>query len=152
MPTRILGIAMVLAGLVACRDGPEEVVAPTEIRMGQGTNVTISVDVTRITMDAFDDLFVRELMHGLGIDMEALDRALRDLSTYRTEDQVIALSRILSTTRNGLPSTPEEAGKDGDQEILWAALDLVLDDAARSLEGSLAGDGWKKRGLDVTQH
>ncbi len=117
--------------------------------MAPQTDVTVSVDAVRTVVDVLDDPFVRELMDGVGAHTESLHRAVRDASIYETEDQVLTLSRVLTATRSGLRASAEDEGAD---EILRAALALVLDDAATLLEQSLPGAEREKRVRDAVQH
>ncbi len=152
MPLQLLAITALLAVFVACRDGPAELAAPVEARMAPQTDVTVSVDAVRTVVDVLDDPFVRELMDGVGAHTESLHRAVRDASIYKTEDQVLTLSRVLTATRSGLFASAEDAEEDADEEILRAALELVLDDAATLLEQSLRGAEREKRVRDAVQH
>ncbi len=146
MPRRILAVSALLVVLVACRDGPTELAAPVEARMALQTDVTVSGDAVgtavdvlavRTVVDVLDDPFVRELMDGVGAHTESLHRAVRDASIYETEAYVLTLSRVLTATRSRLLASAEDEG--ADEEILRAALVLVLDDAASLLEQSLPG-------------
>ena len=150
MPRQILAVTALLAVFVACRDGPAELAAPVEARMAPHPDVTVSVDAVRTVANLLDDPFVRELMDGVGAQTESLHRAVRDASVYGTEDHVLTLSRVLTATRSGLFASAEDEG--ADEEILRAALALVLDDAAALLEQSLPSAEGEQRGRDVVQH
>ena len=150
MPRRILVVTTLLAVFVACRDGPADLAGPVEARMAPQPDVTVSVDAVGTVMNLLDDPFVRELMDGVGAQTEWLHRAVRDASIYETEDHVLTLSRVLTATRSGLLASAEDEG--ADEEILRAALALVLDDAAALLEQSLPSAEGEQRGRDVVQH
>ena len=152
MPRPILAVTAVLAMFVACRDGPAELTAPVEARMAPQPDVTVSADAVRTVVDLLDDPFVRELMDGVGAHTESLYRAVRDASIYKTEDQVLTLSRVLTATKSGLFASAEDAEAGPDEEVLRAALALVLDDAATLLEQSLPGAEREKRVRDAVQH
>ncbi len=152
MPRPILAVTAVLAMFVACRDGPAELTAPVEARMAPQPDVTVSVDAVETVVNLLDDPFVRELMDGVGAYTESLHRAVRDASIYKTEDQVMTLSRVLTATRSGLFASAEDAEEDADDEIVRAALALVLDDAAALLEQSLPSAEGETRVRDVLQH
>ncbi len=149
MPRQILAITALLAAFVACRDGPAQLAAPVEALQ---TDVRVSVDAVGTVVNLLNDPFVRELMDGVGAYTESLHRAVRDASIYKTEDQVLTLSRVLTATRSGLFASAEDAEEDADEEILRAALALVLDDAATLLEQSLPGAEREKRVRDAVQH
>ncbi len=151
MPRQILAVTVLLAVFLACRDGPAELTAPVEARVAPQTDVTVSVDAVRTVVDVLDDPFVRELMDGVGAQTELLHRAVRDASINGTEDQVLTLSRVLTVTRSRLIASANDAEKNPDEEILRAALALVLDDAATLLERPPAEE-LGKRGRDVVQH
>ncbi len=99
----------------------------------------VSVDAVRAAVNLLDDPFVRELMGGVGVHTESLHRAMRDASVHATEGHVLTLSRVLTATKSGLFASAKDAEEDADEEILRAALELVLDDAATLLEQSLTG-------------
>lgn len=152
MPRQILAVTSLLAVFVACRDGPTELAAPVEARMAPQPDVTVSVDAVRTVVNLLDDPFVRELMDGVGAHTESLHRAVRDASVYGTEDHVLTLSRVLTATRSGLLASAKDAEEEPDEEILRAALALVLDDAAALLEQSLPSTEGEQRVRDVVQH
>ncbi len=118
--------------------------------MALQTDVTVSVAAVRTVVNLLDDPFVRELMDGVGAQTEWLHRAVRDASIYETEDHLLTLSRVLTATRSGLLARVEDEG--ADEEILRAALALVLDDAATLLERPLPREEREKRVRDVVQH
>ena len=152
MRRRILAVTALLVVLVACRDGPAELVAPVEAGMAPQIDVTVSVDVVRAAVNLLNDPFVRELMDGVGAYTESLHRAVRDASIYGTQDQVLTLSRVLTATKSGLFAIGDNAEEDPDEEVLRAALALVLDDAATLLERPLPSEEREKRGRDAVQH
>ncbi len=151
MPRPILAVTALLAVFVACRDGPAKLAAPVEARMAPQPDVTVSVDAVRRLVDVLDDPFVRELMDGVGAHTESLHRAVRDASIYGTQDQVLTLSRVLTATKSGLFASGDNAEEDPDEEVLRAALALVLDDAATLLERPLPSEEQGKRVWDVVQ-
>ena len=134
MPRRILHVSALLVVLVACRDGPTQVAAPVQALTAPQPDVTVSVDALRTVTERLNDPFVRELMDGVGAYTESLHRAVRDASIYRTQDQVLTLSRVLTATKSELFAIRDNAEEDPDEEVLRAALVLVLDDAATLLE------------------
>ena len=125
MPT----LPALLALLVACGDGPPQLTAPVEGRTTVQPDVTVSQDAVTTVVQLLDDPFVRELMDGVGADAESLHGAARDASISRTTAHVLTLSRVLALTRSGLSVRADDGGEDPDDEILRAALELVLDDA-----------------------
>ena len=156
MRRRILAVSALLVVLVACRDGPAELIAPVEARMAPQPDVTVSADAVRTVMDLLDDPFVRELMDGVGAHAASLHDAARDASISRTTAHVLTLSRVLALTRNGLFARADDGEEDPDDEILRAALELVLDDAAALLEPRPQSVEEEKeeeqRGRDVVHH
>ena len=156
MRRRILAVSALLVVLVACRDGPAELVAPVEAPTAPQLDVTVSADAVRTVMDLLDDPFVRELMDGVGADAASLHGAARDASISRTTAHVLTLSRVLALTRGGLSVRPDDGEEDPDDEILRAALELVLDDAAALLEPRPQSVEEEKaeeqRGRDVVHH
>ena len=129
MRRRILAVSALLVVLVACRDGPPELVSPVEGRTAVQPEVTVSADAVTTVVQLLDDPFVREMMDGVGAHAASLHRAVRDASIYGTEDRMLTLSRVLTATRSGLFASADDAEEDADEEILRAALALVLDDA-----------------------
>ncbi len=134
MRQRILAVSALLVVLVACRDGPAELTAPVEGRTPVQLDVTVSQDAVMTVVQLLDDPFVRELMDGVGADATSLHDAARDASVSRTTAHVLTLSRVLALTRSGLSVRLDDGEEDPDDEILRAALKLVLDDAAALLE------------------
>ena len=120
--------------LVACRDGPAELTAPVEGRTTVQPEVTVPQDAVTTVMQLLDDPFVRELMDGVGAHAASLHDAARDASISRTTAHVLTLSRVLALTRSGLFVRADDGEEDPDEEVLRAALALVLDDAATLLE------------------
>ena len=153
MRRRILAVSALLVVLVACRDGPAELVAPVEAPTAPQLDVTVSADAVRTVMDLLDDPFVRELMDGVGADAASLHGAARDASISRTTAHVLTLSRVLALTRSGLSVRAHDGEEDLD-DILRAALELVLEDAAALLEprppnAQEEKDEEEQRGRDV---
>ncbi len=134
MRRRMLAVSALLVVFVACRDGPAELVAPVESRTAVQPEVTVSQDAVTTVVQLLDDPFVRELMVGVGADAASLHGAARDASISRTTAHVLTLSRVLALTRGELFVRADDGEEDPDDEILRAALELVLDDAAALLE------------------
>ncbi len=156
MRRRILAVSALLVVLVACRDGPAELIAPVEGLTAVQPEVTVSADAVTTVVQLLDDPFVREMMDGVGAHAASLHRAVRDASIYGTEDRMLTLSRVLTATRSGLFASADDAEEDADEEILRAALALVLDDAATLLEPRPQSVEEEKeeeqRGRDVVHH
>ena len=150
MPRCILGVSVLLAMLAGCRDGPE-LQAPMEVGTPQPI-VTASVDAVQMVIDVLNDPFVSELMDGVGAYAESLHKAVRDASIYGTQDQLLTLSRVLTVTRSGLFAIGDNAEQDPDEEVLSAALALVLDDAATFLQGPPLGSEGQDRESDLVQY
>jgi hypothetical protein len=129
----LLAMALLVV-LVACGDGPVEVVAPVENRTAVQPEATVSPDAVAMAVQLLDDPFIRELMYGLRADDEPLHAAVQDASFSRTTAHVLALSRVLLLTRSGLFVRADDAEEDPDDEIHRAVLELMLDDAAALLE------------------
>ncbi len=118
---------------MACGDGPTDLAAPVEGRTAVQPEATVSADAVTTLVQLFDDPFVRELMNGIGADATALRSAARDASTSRTTAHVLTLSSVLMQTRSGLFVRADDSGEDADDEILGAALELILDYAVALL-------------------
>ena len=153
MRRHILAATTVLA-VFACRD---ELVGPVEDRTIVQPEVTVSADAVTTVVQLLDDPLVRELMDGVGADAASLHGAARDASISRTTAHVLTLSRVLALTRSGLFVRADDGGEDPDDEILRAALKLVLDDVAALLEPQPPNAEEEKeeeeqRGRDVVHH
>ncbi len=149
MRQRIFAVSALLVVLVACRDGPAELVAPVEARTAVQPEVTVSQDAVRTVVQLLDDPFVREMMDGVGAHAASLHRAVRDASIYGTADRMLTLSRVLALTRSELSVRADHGEEDPDDEILRVALELVLEDAAALLEPRPHSVEEELRGRDV---
>ncbi len=134
MRRRILAVTALLAVLVACRDGPAELVAPVDARTAPQPDVTVSQDAVTAVVQLLDDLFVRELMDGARARTDVLDGALQNASHYGMPRHILALSSALTVTRSRLVLKDDKAEENEDEWILRAALTLMLDDALMLLE------------------
>jgi hypothetical protein len=152
MPLRILAVSALLVVLVACRDGPTELVTPVENRTEVQPEATAAVDALTTVVQLLDDPFVRELMYGVGADVTSLNRAVRDVSISGTQDHVVTLSHTLAATRSELLAGADDEEEDGEEEILRSVLELVLDDAATLLERPSSGVEREQRGRGVEIH
>ena len=99
MRRRILAVSALLVVLVACRDGPAELVAPVEARTAVQPEVTVSQDAVTTVVQLLDDPFVRELMDGARARTELLDGAVRDVSSYGTEEHVVVQEDVRFSSR-----------------------------------------------------
>ncbi len=134
MRRRILAVSALLVVLVACRDGPAELVAPEEGRTAVRPEVTVSQEAVTAVVDLLDDAFVRELMDGARARTDVLDGAVRDASRYGMPRHILALSNALTVARNRMVLNDDRAEENEDEGILRAALTLMLDDALMLLE------------------
>ncbi len=134
MRRRILAVSALLVVLVACRDGPAELVAPVEGLTAVQPEVTVSQDAVTTVVQLLDDPFVRELMDGARARTDVLDGAVRDASRYGMPRHILALSNALTVTRNRLVLNDDRAEENEGEWILRAALTLMLDDALMLLE------------------
>ncbi len=134
MRRRILAVSALLVVLVACRDGPAELVAPVEGLTAVQPEVTVSQEAVTTVVRLLDDPFVRELMDGARARTDVLDGAVRDASRYGMPRHILALSSALTVTRNRLVLNDDRAKENEDAWILRAALTLMLDDALMLLE------------------
>ena len=123
MQRPILMIAAILPLLAGCRDGPHAITAPDEaaaILEHQEAEAALFA-----VWDILDDPFVRELVEVLGVDERAFQKTARDMTAVHVLEDLRELSETLQLTA---PRSPEREAGD---EVLKAALDLILDDAAR---------------------
>ena len=151
MRRSILSVPAVLIVLVACRDGPDELVAPLESRAAAQPDVTVLAEAVTTVEQLLDDPFVWELMEGVGADAEALQSAARDASISRTTEHVLTLSRVLAQTQSGL-LVRADGEEDPDDDIFRAVLALMLDDAAALLEPPPRSAEDEPRGRDTTRN
>ncbi len=120
--------------------------------MAPQPDVTMSADAVETVVELLDDPFVRELMGDVRVHTELLYSAARDASIYGPEDHLVTLSRILAATMSELFASADDAEEDADEEILSAALVLMLDDAVTLLERPLPGAEEEQRGRDEVNH
>ncbi len=150
MRRRILAVSALLAVLVACRDGPVELVAPVEGLTAVQPEVTVSQDAVMTVVQLLDDPFVRELMDGARARTDVLDGAVQDASRYGTPRHVLALSSAVTVTRDRLVLDDDRGEENEDEWILRAALTLMLDDALMLLEEPPRSEETEEMGTDNT--
>ena len=152
MRRRILAVSALLVVLVACRDGPVELVAPVEGLTAVQPEVTVSQDAVMTVVQLLDDPFVRELMDGARARTDVLDGAVRDASHYGMPRHILALSSALTVTRSRLVLNDDRAEENEDEWILGAALTLMLDDALMLLEepSPMSSEETEELGTDDT--
>lgn len=126
MRRKIGAVAVLLAVVVSCRDGPT---VPDAV--DEGGAAELSAAQRSAIRDLLDDPFVRLLVES--VEDSAMALRLRDaflaVSRGATVGELSAMHRVLRAAREELivPANGEDA-------VVRAALDLVLDDAATSLE------------------
>ncbi len=152
MRRRILAVTALLAVFLACRDGPAELIAPVEGLTAVQPEVTVSADAVTTVVQLLDDPFVRELMDGARARTDVLDGAVRDASHYGTPRHILALSSVLTVTRNRLVLNDDRAEENADDWILRAALTLMLDDALKLLEEPSPMRSRRNRGVGEGRH
>ena len=113
-PTQAVLVLMLLAG---CRDGPT---APDEAAAILGRHSVASGAALIAVRDILDDPLVRELVEGSGLDKRAFQQMARDMTAVYVREDL----RKLQLTASRSPE------RDAEDEILKAALGLILDDAA----------------------
>ena len=126
MLRKIGAVAVLLAVVVSCRDGPT---VPDAVDAGGAAE--LSAAQHSAIRDLVDDPFVRLLVEN--VEDSAMALRLRDallaVSRGATVGELSGMHRVLRAARGELigPANGEDA-------VVRAALDLVLDDAETSLE------------------
>lgn len=133
MPRKALVLTAWLAASIACRDAPTTP-GPAGVGPVERPVVVVSGAAVHTAMEMLDDPFVRDLMRDTGVPFAALERAMRDATSYGGQQQIEALARVIAETRSGLMVASQDAQEGTDQAILRAAVAFVLEDAARWLE------------------
>ena len=126
MRREIGAVTALLAVMVSCRDGPT---VPDAIDENGAAELTAAQRST--IRDLVDDPFVRLLVESVEDSAMALrlSDVLLAVSRGVTDGNLSAMHRVLTTARGELI-----VPADGEDAVVRAALDLVLDDVETSLE------------------
>ena len=117
-----------------CRDGPTGVAPPEDTAASLEQQALVSTAALLAVQEIFDDPFVRELADDLGADGEVFHQATRDMTAPFVREDLRDLSFKFRF------AAPWSMERDAEDEVLRAALDLIIDDAARVAESHFEGE------------
>ena len=122
MPRRMLAVAALLGGFLACRDSPTDIGEAAADRTTQEVAPEVLSGIHRVV----DDVLVHALVAGMNDEASGrrVGRALSAVSRAAADGQAWALSSALLTARHRV----ESAGA-VDDNVVRAALSLLLDRA-----------------------
>ena len=136
MRSTCLCAVVALTMLAGCRDGPTELAVADDTAASLEQQALASRAALLAVQDLFDDPFVRELADDLGAEGEVFHQATRDMTASFVRKDLRDLSERFHVA--ALRSSERDA-EDGD-EVLRAALDLIIADAASVAESHFEDD------------
>ena len=126
--------AVVLTMLAGCRDGPTGIVAPEDTAASLVQQDLASRAALLAVQELFDDPFVRDLVEDLGVDGRVFHQATTDMTASLVREDLRELSEKFHI------AAPGSMERDADDEVLRAALALIIDEAASVAESHFEGE------------
>lgn len=137
--------AVVALTMVAgCRDGPDGMLVPEDTAASLEQQSLASTAALLAVQEILDDPFVLELAGDLGDEGWVFHQARRDMTALHVREDLRALSARLRS------ASPRDGKRDADDEVLRAALDLIIEDAASVAESHFADQSGPTRSRRTT--